>query len=58
MYSCAYAGNTNAFTYGSDGLRRTSVTNGTRTDFALDGQMVVREMCDINSDEDLDLIAT
>ena len=58
MYSCAYAGNTNVFTYGSDGLRRTSVTNGTRTDFAIDGTTVVREMRDINSDGNLESIAT
>lgn len=58
LYSCAYGVNTNLFTYGSDGLRRTSVTNGTRTDFALDGDTVVREMRDINSDGNLESIAT
>jgi len=58
MYSCAYGVNTNAFTYGSDGLRRRSVTNGTRTDFAIDGTMAVREMRDINSDGILESIAT
>jgi hypothetical protein len=58
MYSCAYGGNTNTFTYGYDGLRRASVTNGTRTDFAIDGTTVVREIRDCNNDEDLDLITT
>ncbi|WP_319586275.1 RHS repeat-associated core domain-containing protein [uncultured Desulfobulbus sp.] len=58
LRSCTYNGNTNLYTYGSDGSRRASETNNIRTDFILDGQNVVREMRDINSDGILESIAT
>jgi RHS repeat-associated protein len=58
LYSCAYAGNTNVFTYGVDGLRHSSMINGIRTDFAFDDTYAIREMRDTNNDGILESIAT
>jgi len=44
LTSCTYNGQTSAFTYGADGLRRSMATGGVITDFLLDGQNVVREI--------------
>jgi RHS repeat-associated protein len=43
LTQCAYSGTTTTFTYGSDGLRRSSTSGGTSTNFVLDGDNVVRE---------------
>ena len=41
--SCLINGNTTAYKYGADGLRRQSTKNGVNTDYAYDGTMLVRE---------------
>ena len=43
LVSCIITGNSSTFKYGADGLRRQKTTNGTTTDFAYDGTMMVRE---------------
>ena len=43
MVSCIITGNSSTFKYGADGLRRQKTTNGTTTDYAYDGTMMVRE---------------
>ena len=44
MVSCTKAGVTSAYTYGPDGLRRSSTVNGVTTYYAYDGQTMIREM--------------
>ena len=44
MTSCAFNGTTSTFTYGADGLRRSSTVNGVTTYYAYDGQTLIREM--------------
>ena len=44
LTQCSYNGHVSTYTYGSDGLRRKSVVDGETTEYALDGQSVVREM--------------
>ena len=43
LVSCIITGNSSTFQYGADGLRRQKTTNGTTTDYAYDGTMMVRE---------------
>ncbi len=43
LVSCIINGNTTAYKYGADGLRRQSAKNGVSTDYAYDGTMLVRE---------------
>jgi len=43
LVSCLINGNTTAYKYGADGLRRQSAKNGVSTDYAYDGTMLVRE---------------
>jgi len=43
LVSCIVGGNTTAYKYGADGLRRQSTKNGVSTDYAYDGTMLVRE---------------
>ena len=43
LVSCSFNGNTSSYIYGADGLRHQSTVNGVTTDFALDGDSVVRE---------------
>jgi len=43
LVSCIINGNTTAYRYGADGLRRQSTKNGVSTDYANDGSMLVRE---------------
>jgi len=43
LVSCLTGGNTTAYKYGADGLRRQSAKNGASTDYAYDGSMLVRE---------------
>ncbi len=44
LVSCTKDGVTSAYTYGSDGLRRTSTVNGVTTYYVYDGQTLIREM--------------
>lgn len=45
LVSCLLGSQTSTFTYGADGLRRSmAVSGGTTTDYAYDGQSMVREM--------------
>ncbi len=44
LISCTAGGTTSTYTYGSDGLRRTSTVNGRTTYYVYDGTMLVREM--------------
>jgi len=44
LVSCTSAGVTSTYTYGADGLRRTSTVNGVTTYYVYDGTMLVREM--------------
>ena len=41
LTSCTVNGTTSSFTYGADGLRRSSTVNGVTTDYAYDGQTLV-----------------
>ncbi len=43
LVSCIIGGNTTAYKYGADGLRRQSTKNGASTDYAYDATMLVRE---------------
>jgi len=43
LVSCLINGNTTAYRYGADGLRRQATKNGGSTDSAYDGSMLVRE---------------
>jgi len=43
LVSCLINGNTTAYKYGADGLRRQAAKNGVSTDSAYDGSMLVRE---------------
>jgi RHS repeat-associated protein len=43
LRQCVYGGTVSQFTYGSDGLRRTSNVNGTIRKYMLDNGMMVRE---------------
>ncbi len=43
LVSCLINGNTTAYKYGADGLRRQSTKNGASTDYAYDATMLVRE---------------
>ena len=43
MVSCVYKGTTSSFKYGADGLRREATVNGVVTDYAYDGQTLIRE---------------
>jgi len=43
LVSCIINGNTTAYRYGADGLRRQATKNGASTDYAYDGTMLVRE---------------
>ena len=43
MASCVYKGTTSTFRYGADGLRRQATVNGVTTDYAYDGQTLIRE---------------
>jgi hypothetical protein len=43
LVQCIIGGNTTAYKYGADGLRRQSTKNGTSTDSAYDGTMLGRE---------------
>ena len=56
LVSCSYNGHNSTFEYGADGLRRAMTVDGIRTDFALDGQNVVREMRSVNGN--MESIAT
>ena len=40
---CVYKGVTSTFKYGADGLRRQATVNGVTTDYAYDGQTLIRE---------------
>ncbi len=44
LASCTSGGVTSTYTYGADGLRRTSTVNGVTTYYVYDGTMMVREM--------------
>ena len=44
LTQCSYNGHLSTYTYGSDGLRRKSVVDGETTEYALEGQNVIREM--------------
>ncbi len=44
LVSCTANGTTSTYTYGADGLRRTSTVNGVTTYYVYDGTMMVREM--------------
>ncbi len=44
MTSCTKAGVTSTYTYGADGLRRSSTVDGVTTYYAYDGQTMIREM--------------
>ncbi len=44
LVSCTANGVTSAYTYGADGLRRTSTVNGTTTYYVYDGQTLIQEM--------------
>ena len=44
MVSCTKAGVTSAYTYGADGLRRSSTVSGITTYYVYDGQTLIREM--------------
>ena len=44
LASCTKAGVTSTYTYGADGLRRSSTVNGVTTYYAYDGQTMIREM--------------
>jgi len=44
LVSCTANGVTSAYTYGADGLRRSSTVNGVTTYYVYDGTMLVREM--------------
>jgi RHS repeat-associated protein len=43
LTQCVYNSTTTTFTYGADGLRRSSAAGGTTTNFVLDGDNVLRE---------------
>ncbi len=44
LVSCTKGGVTSTYTYGADGLRRTSTVNGVTTYYVYDGQTLIREM--------------
>ncbi len=44
LRQCTYGGTTSTFTYGADGLRRSTTTNGVTTYYAIDGQAVAQEL--------------
>jgi len=44
LVSCTQNGTTSTFTYGADGLRRSSTVNNITTYYAYDGQTLIREM--------------
>ncbi len=44
MASCTKAGVTSTYTYGADGLRRSSTVGGVTTYYVYDGQTMIREM--------------
>jgi len=44
LVSCTKNGVTSTYTYGADGLRRSSTVNGVTTYYAYDGQTMIREM--------------
>ncbi len=44
MASCTKAGVTSTYTYGADGLRRSSTVSGVTTYYVYDGQTMIREM--------------
>jgi len=44
LVSCTANGVTSMYTYGADGLRRSSTVNGVTTYYVYDGTMLVREM--------------
>jgi len=44
LVSCTMNGTTSTYTYGADGLRRSSTVNGVTTYYVYDGTMMVREM--------------
>ena len=44
MVSCTKGGVTSTYTYGADGLRRSSTVNGITTYYVYDGQTMIREM--------------
>jgi len=44
LVQCVNGATTSTFKYGSDGLRRQMTSGGTTTDYAMDGQSVVREL--------------
>jgi len=44
LVSCTQNGTTSTYTYGADGLRRSTTVNGVTTYYAYDGQTLIREM--------------
>ncbi len=44
LVSCTAGGTVSTYTYGADGLRRSSTVNGVTTYYVYDGSMMVREM--------------
>jgi RHS repeat-associated protein len=44
LTQCVYGGVTTTHTYGADGLRRSSASGGTTTNYIIDGQSAVREV--------------